>query len=234
VTLAASAVACRDLRFAYGHGPDVLDIPALDVAREETVFLYGPSGSGKTTLLGVMAGVLRPTAGAMQVLGTDLAALSAGGRDAFRAEHIGYVFQQFNLIPYLSVLENITLPCRVNRARLARLGNTPLERAASEIAAELQIEAFLQRPVTDLSVGQQQRVAAARALIGHPELVIADEPTSALDTDRREAFLRLLFASCARAKATLVFVSHDLTLQPLFSRTLDLTALNRAAQPAAV
>jgi putative ABC transport system ATP-binding protein len=234
VTLAASAVACRDLRFAYGHGPDVLDIPALDVAREETVFLYGPSGSGKTTLLGVMAGVLRPTAGAMQVLGTDLAALSAGGRDAFRAEHIGYVFQQFNLIPYLSVLENITLPCRVNRARLARLGTTPLERAAAEIAAELQIEAFLQRPVTDLSVGQQQRVAAARALIGHPELVIADEPTSALDTDRREAFLRLLFASCARAKATLVFVSHDLTLQPLFSRTLDLTALNRAAQPAAV
>ncbi len=231
---AEAAVACRALRFAYGNGPEVLDIPALDVGRGESVFLYGPSGSGKTTLLGVLAGVLRPSAGEVRVLGTDLARLSAGARDAFRAEHIGYVFQMFNLIPYLSVRENITLPCRLNAARRARLGGESLDRAAHAIAAELQIEDLLDRPVTDLSVGQQQRVAAARSLIGHPELIIADEPTSALDTDRREAFLKLLFASCARAQATLVFVSHDLTLKPLFSRVLDLTELNRATQRVAV
>jgi putative ABC transport system ATP-binding protein len=234
VSIAGPAVACRDLRFAYGRGPAVVDIPALDIARGETVFLYGPSGSGKTTLLGLIAGVLQPGAGRVEVLGTDLAQRSASARDAFRAEHVGYVFQQFNLIPYLSVRDNITLPCRLHGARRARLGTTSLEQAAKDMAAELQIETLLDRPVTDLSVGQQQRVAAARALIGHPELIIADEPTSALDTDRREAFLSLLFASCARASATLVFVSHDLTLQPLFSQALDLTALNRAAHPSAV
>ena len=229
----SAAVACRALKFAYGRGPVVLDVPTLDVARGESVFLYGPSGSGKTTLLGILAGVLRPTAGSVSVLGTDLAPLSAGARDAFRAEHIGYVFQMFNLIPYLSVRENITLPCKLNAARRARLGGQSLDDAARAMAAELQIEQFLDRPVTDLSVGQQQRVAAARSLIGHPELIIADEPTSALDTDRREAFLKLLFASCAKANATLVFVSHDLTLQPLFSRVLDLTALNVAAHSTA-
>jgi putative ABC transport system ATP-binding protein len=234
VSVTAPAVACTDLRFAYGRGPDVLDVPALEVARGETVFLYGPSGSGKTTLLGLLAGVLRPGRGAVHVLGTDLATLSPGQRDAFRAQHIGYVFQQFNLIPYLSVRENITLPARLNAERRARLGGQTLELAAQQMAAELQIEAYLERPVTDLSVGQQQRVAAARALLGAPELVIADEPTSALDTDRREAFLTLLFASCAKAGATLVFVSHDLTLRPLFSRALDLTTLNRAAHPSAV
>lgn len=234
MTAPAPAVACTELGFAYGRGPEVLDVPALEVARGETVFLYGPSGSGKTTLLGLLAGVLRPGRGAVRVLGTDFAALSPGERDAFRAQHIGYVFQQFNLIPYLSVRENITLPARLNAARRARLGGQTLELAAQQMAAELQIEAYLERPVTELSVGQQQRVAAARALLGAPELVIADEPTSALDTDRREAFLTLLFASCAKAGATLVFVSHDLTLRPLFSRALDLTTLNRAAHPSAV
>ncbi len=234
MSAAGQAVAVRDLRFAYGRGPAVVDIPALDIARGESVFLYGPSGSGKTTLLGLIAGVLQPGAGRVEVLGVDLAQRSASARDAFRAEHVGYVFQQFNLIPYLSVRDNITLPCRLHGARRARLAGVSLQDAARAMAAELQIEALLERPVTDLSVGQQQRVAAARALIGHPELVIADEPTSALDTDRREAFLSLLFASCARAKATLLFVSHDLTLQPLFSQALDLTALNRAAHPSAV
>jgi putative ABC transport system ATP-binding protein len=224
----APAVRCRDLRFAYRGGRDVLDIPALEVARGETVFLYGPSGSGKTTLLGLFAGVLTPTAGEIEVLGKNLGAMSSGRRDAFRAEHIGYVFQMFNLIPYLSVRDNITLGCRLSAARRARLGGRELDAAAADIARELGIDALLGERVTELSVGQQQRVAAARALLGAPELVIADEPTSALDTNRREAFLELLFASCAKAGSTLVFVSHDLTLRHLFSRTLDLTELNRA------
>lgn len=230
---AAPAVSCRALRFAYRHGRDVLSIPELTIARGERAFLFGPSGSGKTTLLGLLAGVLAPTAGELHVLGVSMGALSAARRDAFRAEHIGYVFQMFNLIPYLSVRDNITLGCRLSAARRARLGSQSLDDAARSIAAELEIDGLLGERVTELSVGQQQRVAAARALLGAPELIVADEPTSALDTDRREAFLRLLFASCDRAKATLVFVSHDLTLKPMFSRALDLTHLNQARGAAA-
>ncbi|MBU6366226.1 MAG: ABC transporter ATP-binding protein [Gemmatimonadetes bacterium] len=222
-------MALRGVRFAYRPGTDVLDIAELTIGRGETVFLHGPSGSGKTTLLGVLAGVLRATAGEVRLLGTDLTALGSGARDAFRARHLGYVFQMFNLIPYLSVRENILLPVRLEPARRARLGGAPLAAAVDALAGELDLAGLLDRPIGELSVGQQQRVASARALIGGPELVIADEPTSALDTDRREQFLRLLFASCRRAGATLVFVSHDHTLMPLFSRVVELRAINRAA-----
>jgi putative ABC transport system ATP-binding protein len=224
------AVDLAGVRFAYRAGTDVIAIDALTIPRGETVFLHGPSGSGKTTLLGLLAGVLRATHGSVRVLGTDFSALSGGARDAFRARHLGYVFQMFNLIPYLSVRENIVLPLRLEPARQARLGSTTRDAAAADMAEQLDIAGLLDRPVTELSVGQQQRVAAARALIGHPELVIADEPTSALDTDRRERFLQLLFASCARANATLVFVSHDQSLRPLFSRSLSLSELNRASR----
>jgi putative ABC transport system ATP-binding protein len=136
----------------------------------------------------------------------------------------------FNLIPYLSVRENILLPIRLEAARKARLAPQSVDEAVQAIAAELDIAQYLDRPIVELSVGQQQRVAAARALIGHPEVVIADEPTSALDTDRREAFLQLLFASCRRAQATLVFVSHDHTLMPMFSRIVELGEINAAAR----
>ena len=224
-----AAVELTDVRFAYSGGPETLLIDTLRVERGETVFLHGPSGSGKTTLLGLLAGVLVASRGSVRVLGTDLTTMGSGARDAFRARHLGYVFQMFNLIPYLSVQENILLPVRLDAGRRARLGNTPLATAAREIAGQLDIAGLLDTPVTRLSVGQQQRVAAARALIGAPELVIADEPTSALDADRREQFLELLFRSCERAGATLVFVSHDSALQPLFSRAVSLLDINRLA-----
>jgi putative ABC transport system ATP-binding protein len=226
---AADAVELEGVRFAYRAGHDVLAIDSLRIARGETVFLHGPSGSGKTTLLGLLAGVLQATAGTVRILGADFSRLSGGERDAFRARHLGYVFQMFNLIPYLSVRENILLPLRLEPARRARIGGQSLDAAAAEMAAQLDIAGYLDAPVTQLSVGQQQRVAAARALIGAPELVIADEPTSALDADRRERFLELLFASCARARAALVFVSHDRALEPMFSRVVSLASLNRAA-----
>ncbi|MDQ6611433.1 MAG: ABC transporter ATP-binding protein [Gemmatimonadota bacterium] len=219
------------MRFAYGAGRDILAIDALRINRGETVFLHGSSGSGKTTLLGLLAGVLRASSGAVKVLGSNFTVMSNGARDSFRAKHLGYVFQMFNLIPYLSVQENILLPCRLDATRRARVGAASLADAAAEMAAQLDIAQYLHTPVTQLSVGQQQRVAAARALIGHPEVVICDEPTSALDTDRREQFLKLLFASCDKAGATLVFVSHDLTLQSLFSRTVSLSSVNSAAGP---
>jgi putative ABC transport system ATP-binding protein len=207
----------------------VLDVPELLIDRGERVFVHGPSGSGKTTLLGVVAGVLAPGSGSVRILGNELSTMPPGGRDAFRAEHIGYIFQMFNLIPYLSVYENIVLPCRLSDRRRARLGGTSLLEAAGALAHRLGIGQHLHGRVTELSVGQQQRVAAARALIGAPELVIADEPTSSLDEDHRARFLELLFEICRDARSTLVFVSHDRSLLPLFDRGLSLPELNRAA-----
>jgi putative ABC transport system ATP-binding protein len=225
----APAVSLEDAKFAYVRGNTVLHVPELRVERGERVFIFGPSGSGKTTLLGLVAGVLRADSGAVRVLDTDLAALSNRKRDALRAAHIGYIFQMFNLIPYLTVEENILLPCRVSAERRARLGGESPEAAARRLAASLAIDALMDEGVTKLSVGQQQRVAAARALIGAPELVIADEPTSALDSDRREGFLQLLFERCGDAGATLLFVSHDRQLEHMFDRALSLADLNRVA-----
>jgi len=230
VTESTSAVSCQDLGFAYRAGREVLSLAPLVIARGERLFLHGPSGSGKTTLLGLLAGVLTPTAGRVEVLGHNLGAMKPSERDEFRGVHLGYLFQLFNLIPWLSVLENITLPCRLHTARRARLGSETPDAAAHRLAQRLELSEFLVTPVTELSVGQQQRVAAARALIGAPELVIADEPTSALDTDLRDRFLELLFEQCAEAKSTLLFVSHDLSLGKRFDRTLSLPSLNRAGR----
>lgn len=225
-----AAITIESLQFSYGTGPRVLDIPQLQVARGARVFLHGPSGCGKTTLLGILAGVLRAGTGTVRVLDQDLVAMSGAQRDAFRAQHVGYVFQQFNLIPYLTAHDNIALPCRLDAGRRARLGGVSLDAAIHDVAAQLDIASLLQQPATALSVGQQQRVAAARALLAAPELVICDEPTSSLDADRRDAFLALLAASVARAGATLLFVSHDASLGARFDVQLSLPQLNRAAR----
>jgi putative ABC transport system ATP-binding protein len=223
------AVALKGLRFSYRTGPVVLDLDDLTVPAGERVFLHGPSGSGKTTLLGILAGVLRADAGEVRILGTDLTRLSGGKRDAFRGEHLGYIFQMFNLIPYLTAMDNITLPCRITSARRARVRGD-LETEARRLARSLEIEDLLDALPGQLSVGQQQRVAAARALMGRPDLLVADEPTSALDSDRRDAFLNLLFDSCRESGTTLLFVSHDRGLEGRFDRALSLPALNRAAR----
>jgi putative ABC transport system ATP-binding protein len=227
------AVALHEVRFAYPGGASILDIPALHVARGERLFLHGPSGSGKTTLLGLIAGVLAPTAGRVRVLGQDLGAMGSAQRDRFRAAHVGYVFQMFNLIPYLSVRENITLPVRLSRSRRERLGGADFDGEASRLAASLEIDGLLDASTASLSVGQQQRVAVARALIGAPELIVCDEPTSALDADRRDRFLELLFASVRQVGSTLIFVSHDLSLAERFGRTVALAQLNRRSTAAA-
>ncbi|WP_275627755.1 ABC transporter ATP-binding protein [Pseudomonas sp. 273] len=223
----------RDLGFAWPGQAELLDIPQFTLGRGETLFLKGPSGSGKTTLLGLLGGVQRPQRGSIRLLGEDLAQLSAARRDHFRVDHTGYIFQQFNLLPFLSVRENVELPCHFSRSRAARASERhgSVDEAARALLAHLGLgdAALLQRRADNLSIGQQQRVAAARALIGQPELVIADEPTSALDADAREAFLQLLFAECRAAGASLLFVSHDQGLAPLFDRSLSLADLNRAA-----
>lgn len=221
-----SAVRISGLNFGYEPGKPVLDIESVAIERGEKVFLFGPSGSGKTTLLGLVAGVLRPPRGALEVLGHDLGSMSGPARDAFRASHIGYVFQMFNLIPYLDVRDNIALPVRMNAERRGRLTGS-VDQAIAEVADHLGIGELLGQTVTRLSVGQQQRVAAARALLGSPELIVADEPTSALDADRRHSFLELLFRNVSDVGATLLFVSHDMTLADQFDRTLSLPDVNR-------
>jgi len=222
------AVDIKDLGFSYRPPKAVLEIREMAIAKGEKVFLYGPSGCGKTTLLGIVAGVLKPNAGSVRILGHDFARISGPARDALRGAHIGYIFQMFNLIPYLNVLENMMLPCRISKERSQRLNGKPLDKAAKEMAERLGIGSIILENVTDLSVGQQQRVAAARALLGSPELMIADEPTSALDEDQRENFLDLLFTHCREIGATLIFVSHDRRMMPLFDRALSLPELNQA------
>ena len=224
----APAIELAGLRFGWRPGEPVLDMPALAVARGERLFLHGPSGSGKSTLLGLVGGVLVPGQGTVRLLGTDLGSLGAAGRDAFRADHVGFVFQLFNLLPYLSVLDNVQLPARFSRARAQRAGDARNE--ARRLLGELGLEdaGLLARPASALSVGQQQRVAVARALFGRPEILVADEPTSALDADARAAFIDLLVKECAQSGTSVLFVSHDVSLATHFDRSLSLSTLNRA------
>jgi putative ABC transport system ATP-binding protein len=221
-----AAIELENVKFAWPGGPALLDIPRLRIMRGERVFVRGPSGSGKSTLLGLIGGVLAPDAGALRVLDQPLHAMSAGARDRFRGEHVGFVFQMFNLIPYLSVRENVLLALRFSPLRAARVIDRGAEARRLLAALGLDDPAVIDRPVTSLSIGQQQRVAAARALLGRPEILVADEPTSALDHEARHIFLELLMAECAAHGITLLFVSHDPTLAPSFDRQLALTALS--------
>ncbi|MDP3845187.1 MAG: ABC transporter ATP-binding protein [Pseudomonas sp.] len=231
----SALIELSELGFAWPGQPELLDIPAFALQSGESLFLKGPSGSGKTTLLGLLGGVQKPARGSIRLLGADLSQMSAGARDHFRVDHTGYIFQQFNLLPFLSVRENVELPCHFSklRSQRAQQRHGSVGQAASTLLAHLGLHdpQLLNRRADALSIGQQQRVAAARALIGQPELVIADEPTSALDTDAREAFLQLLFAECREAGSSLLFVSHDQSLAPLFDRSLSLAELNRATRP---
>lgn len=207
----------------------MLAIDALHVGAGQTLFLHGPSGCGKSTLLGLLAGVLVPSAGSVQLMGRPWSALGGAARDRLRADHVGYIFQQFNLLPYLSVLDNVRLPCRFSARRAQRAGDPTAQAQALLEQVGLPRDHWRRR-ADELSVGQQQRVAAARALIGTPELVIADEPTSSLDATLRDSFMAVLLAQCRAAGSTLVFVSHDERLAAAFDRRLSLPALNRAVQ----
>lgn len=205
-----------------------LDIEHLSVKTNEHVFIKGPSGCGKSTLLSLLTGINVATQGEVQLLGSNLTQLSSSQRDRFRADNIGYIFQQFNLLPYLSVVENIVLPCQFSNQRKSNVTGSLTQRA-HELLDKLHLpQSVREKPVIDLSIGQQQRVAAARALIGEPKIVIADEPTSALDYDNRSAFIELLMEEANRVGSTLVFVSHDPTLESLFERVIHLPTLNRA------
>jgi len=221
------------LRFGWNaSSAPLLDIEALSLAAGESLFVCGPSGCGKSSLLGLLGGVHLPQQGRIRLLGRELVSLGRQQRDRLRGDHIGFIFQQFNLIPYLSVEDNVLLPCRFSaqRAERARQLDADPRRSAQRLLERLGLHpALARRRAMELSVGQQQRVAAARALIGSPELLIADEPTSALDGDSQQAFLELLSEESRRARSALLFVSHDRSLASRFDRCLELQPPARSA-----
>jgi putative ABC transport system ATP-binding protein len=219
------------VRFAWpGRSGFVLEVLRFDLRRGERLLLLGASGSGKSTLLNLVCGVIAPTAGRVEVLGTDLGALGGAARDRFRAAHFGILFQMFNLLPYLSAVDNVLLPLGFAPERRRRAGAGDAE--ARRLLTRLGVAEVADQPAASLSVGQQQRVAAARAMIGAPPIVVADEPTSALDTDTQDAFLALLFAELERTGASLLMVSHDPSLQGRFDRVVRLSEIARTGRPA--
>ena len=221
----------KQISFAWpGLKEPVLALDQLEVMPGERLFIYGPSGCGKSSLLSLLAGVVKPDQGQVRVLGQALTNLSSAARDRFRADHVGFVFQQFNLLPYLSVLENVTLACDFSPARRNYLKRNKLVAfdEAKRLLTRLNLpESLWQASVTQLSIGQQQRVAVARALIGSPPIIIADEPTSALDRNSRDQFLDLLTTEAEASGASLIFVSHDEQLQSHFSRIIYLPEINQ-------
>lgn len=226
-----NVIELHDLTFRWQpNAAPTLCIGHFHASRGDRIFLKGESGSGKSTLLSLLGGVLTPQSGSIELLGQRINELSGSQRDRFRADHIGFIFQMFNLIPYLTVMENVLLPLQFSNLRKQRVEQKgPVDQEAARLLEHLDLGGgMLDRPVTELSVGQQQRVAAARALIGSPELVIADEPTSSLDTDRRDAFIQLLISECDKAGSTLLFVSHDERLEQHFSNTLSLASINQS------
>lgn len=210
-----------------GASHDTLRIAELRVAPGESLLLRGPSGSGKSTLLSAIAGVINVPEGLVRINGTDIGALRGAERDRFRGDHVGVIFQVFNLLPWMSALDNVLLPCRFSLRRRERAGPDP-HRTATRLLGELGLSdrKILTAPAMSLSVGQQQRVAAARALIGTPELILADEPTSALDEDRKAAFVDLLRREAASVGSALLFVSHDRGLEDHFDRVVAFSDLN--------
>ncbi len=218
----------NSVRFAHAESPEhlVLNIEHWSVGSGQQVFVHGPSGSGKSTLLNLVSGLLTSAEGEVCILDQRLDLMSNRRRDQFRANHIGYVFQQFNLIPYLSALENI---------ELAKSFSARNERQASQNDTESLLDALnfapteWHRPTTQLSMGQQQRVAIARALVNRPEILIADEPTSSLDHDNRDAFMSVLLPLCSQHDMTLLFVSHDMSLASYFERVEALSSFSKAA-----
>lgn len=227
----SSLLDMRNLRFTWPNSEsETINIELMDIQAGDHVFIQGPSGSGKSTLLNLIGGLLLPSSGSVSLCGVDMESLNYSDRDKNRADNIGYIFQQFNLVPYLDPIANISLPCMFSASRrskaIDRSGSVHAE-ARRLLVKLFNDESELQnKNVVNLSVGQQQRVAAARALIGEPALVIADEPTSALDQVNTDLFMDLLFQELEQSHSTLLFVSHDSRLKAKFESTIDLQSIN--------
>jgi len=216
----------RDLRFAYPGGEFRLEVPAFDARQGEKLAVIGPSGSGKTTLLNLVSGIATPERGTVRVADVEVSALGDARRRAFRIRHIGFVFQDFELLDYLDVMDNILHPYRITGA--LRLNAAVRERAGA-LAARMGIGDKLDRHANDLSQGEKQRVAICRALLPEPRLLLADEATGNLDPHNKRLILDLLFDSVDAHGATLLAVTHDHELLPRFDRVVDFADFRSAA-----
>ena len=208
-----------DLEFRYREGEFVLNIPEFAVERGETAAMIGPSGSGKTTLLHLIAGIAVPLAGRVLTNNVEVTQLDDGARRDFRISNIGLVFQEFELLEYLSVLDNILLPYRINPS--LHLESIVRERAVI-LANQVDVGDKIGRYANQLSHGEKQRVAVCRALLPEPSLLLADEPTGNLDPTNKERVLDILFEYAGKAGATLLTVTHDHDLLDRFKRVIDL------------
>lgn len=214
----------------YGYAPPSgfsIFISYFSLYVGETVLLLGPSGGGKSTLLNLISGVTRPDSGSIEICQQSMRDLSASQCDRFRGEHIGLIYQSLNLIPWLSARENILLGSAFSAQRRARLlASSPVAHANGLLdSLNMPYEKFANMNTENLSLGQQQRVAAARALIGSPELILADEPTSALDDENCNEFLQLLFSRLDRSRQSVLMVSHDRRIAERFDRVINLETL---------
>ena len=199
-------------------------VPYLEIKKGEKVLLLGESGSGKTTLLSLMCGFLNPLSGNISINGNTINQLSSKTRDEYRADNIGIIFQQFNLLPYANVVDNVLLPLYFSKVRSNNVSNK--KEKVIELFKQLRLpDDIAQFRASSLSMGQQQRVAVARALIGNPSLIIADEPTSSLDADAQKIFLNLMFEQISENNSTLLMVSHDKSLSNQFDRLIDINEI---------
>jgi len=221
-------IAIRELEFRYATGGFRLEIPQLDVAAGESAAFIGPSGSGKTTLLNLMAGIVSPSRGSIDLGGVNIATLSDRHRRELRITKIGLVFQEFELLEYLSVLDNIVLPYRINAALVF---DAAVWQRARQLAAEVGIADELKRYPRHLSQGERQRVAVCRAVLPQPSLLLADEPTGNLDPANKGKVLDILFDYARRTRTTLVTVTHDHDLLERFDRVVDFKEFQAFDEP---
>ena len=223
-------LALKKVKFSWkSRSSFVLYVENFTLSSGRTALILGESGSGKSTLLSLICGTILPEIGNVMVAGRKLSSLSASDRDYFRGEMIGVIFQQFNLLPFASVLDNILLPLRFAPMRRQRVSDARSEVLALSLALGLSSELMNNRANT-LSVGQQQRVAVARALIGRPPLIVADEPTSSLDTTNQAIFLDVLFEQIQKNNTSLLMVSHDSQISERFDEVFfmdDIVVIER-------
>lgn len=221
-------ITVENLIFRYSATSFQLQVPEFTLRNDERVAIVGPSGSGKTTLLNLIAGILTPEAGRIDVAGTDVANLSDSQRRRFRASTIGFVFQDFALLDYLSARQNILYPYRITPALTL---NVEARERAEALASACGIGDKLDRHPTALSQGEQQRVAICRALVTQPKLILSDEATGNLDPDSKARILDLLFEQATQAGAAVLAVTHDHELLPRFGRVLDFAQFRQEAKP---
>tara|TARA_B100001057_G_scaffold158763_1_gene159317 strand:+ start:181 stop:867 length:687 start_codon:yes stop_codon:yes gene_type:complete len=220
-----SIVKIESLRFQWSKNNSFkIFVPKLEVGRGKKVLFLGESGSGKTTLLSLICGFLEPFSGSISINDKIISNLTSINKDTYRSDNIGIIFQQFNLLPYANVVDNIILPLYFSKQRSKKVENKI--NAAMNLCDQLRLpESILNQKASNLSVGQQQRVAVARALIGSPSIIVADEPTSSLDTEAQELFLDLMFDQISKNSSTLLMVSHDKSLTNYFDQVIDINEI---------